>query len=148
MPGNLVAAARDEGRDSWLARLPAMVADLCKRWSLEVGAPFQPGGQTAWVAPARSASGAALVLKVGWPHWEAAHEADGLAAWDGRGAVLLHASAVLDDVVALLLERCVPGSALSDRPDDEQDAVVAGLLQRLWIIPPGGHGFRPLAEMC
>jgi streptomycin 6-kinase len=26
--------------------------------------------------------------------------------------------------------------------------VVAGLLRRLWVRPPDGHGFRSLAEMC
>ena len=34
-------------------------------WSLTVGEPFQAGGQTAWVAPARDASDAGLVLKIG-----------------------------------------------------------------------------------
>jgi streptomycin 6-kinase len=148
MPRNLVAAAKREGRDGWLASLPAVVAELKQLWSLEIGAPFQPGGQTAWVAPARDRAGTELVLKIAWPHPEAAHEAAGLATWRGQGTVALHAAEYLDGAVALLLERCVPGTALSFRPEDEQDSVIAGLLLRLWIEPAGDHGFRPLSEMC
>src|SRR5205823_11538588 len=92
LPRNLVVAARQEGREAWLATVPTVVGDLAERWSLTVGAPFQPGGQTAWVAPARDADGDELVLKVGWRHPEALHEAEGLRAWAGRGAVRLHAA--------------------------------------------------------
>ncbi|HJQ00388.1 MAG TPA: aminoglycoside phosphotransferase family protein [Jatrophihabitans sp.] len=148
MPRNLVEAAKREGRAGWLASLPANVAELKQLWSLEIGAPFQPGGQTAWVAPARDRTGTELVLKIVWPHPEAAHEAAGLATWRGRGTVALHAAEHLDGASALLLERCVPGTALSFRPEAEQDSVTAGLLLRLWIEPAGGHGFRPLSEMC
>src|SRR5271165_4617106 len=69
-------ACRPERRD-WVARLPGFVAEIAQRWSLDLGAPFQPGGQCAWVAPARTASGARLVLKIGWVHPEAMREADG-----------------------------------------------------------------------
>jgi streptomycin 6-kinase len=148
MPRNLVQTAKQEGRQGWLASLPAIVADLKQLWSLQIGAPFQPGGQTAWVAPARDGAGNELVLKIAWPHPEAAHEADGLTTWRGRGTVALHASEYLDDAIALLLERCVPGTALSCRAEAEQDSVIAGLLLRLWIEPADGHGFRPLYQMC
>jgi streptomycin 6-kinase len=148
VPRNLAAAAAREGRGDWLLTLPATVAALQARWSLQVGEPFQPGGQTAWLAPARSATGDDLVLKVAWRHEEALHEADGLRAWAGEGAVRLHAAAVLDDAIAMLLERCVPGTTLADRPEPEQDVVVAGLLLRLWREPPAGSPFRPLASMC
>ena len=84
-----------EGRDGWLATLPGSVGRLADAWSLTVGEPFQPGGQTAWVAPVRDAAGKEKVLKVGWRHPEALHEAEGLRAWAGQGAVLrrrVHAS--------------------------------------------------------
>jgi streptomycin 6-kinase len=148
VPRNLLAAAQEEGRTDWLAGLPAIIGDLTRRWSVEIGAPFEPGGQTAWVAPAQDAQGRSLVVKIGWPHPEAADEATGLAAWAGRGAVLLHAVEVLADATAMLLERCVPGVALSTRPEPEQDSVVADLLLRLWIPPPDSLRFRPLADMC
>lgn len=149
MPRNLVDAAEQEGRQAWLtARLPAVIGEVSALWSLRVGEPFQPGGQTAWVAPAADASGAGLVLKVAWRHAEAAHEADGLRAWDGNGAVRLYAAKDFDDAIALLVERCVPGTPLSDRPEREQDAVIAGLLRRLWIRPAQDHPFRSLRLMC
>jgi streptomycin 6-kinase len=74
-------------RSQWLATLPATVAELTSRWELELGEPYTPGGQCAWVAPARNPVGEQLVLKVGWRHREAEHEADALRFWDGRGAV-------------------------------------------------------------
>jgi streptomycin 6-kinase len=131
-----------------MATLPDTVRELAGRWSLTLGEPFQPGGQTAWVAPARRSGRRDLVLKVGWRHPEAAHEADGLREWDGHGAVALHASAELDHTVALLIERCLPGSPLASRPEVEQDAVVAGLLRRLWRAPAPGHPFPALGLMC
>jgi streptomycin 6-kinase len=149
LPRNLVTAAAHEGRQAWLATtLPAVIGEAQDRWSITVGEPFQPGGQTAWVAPARHASGAGLVLKVAWGHLEAAHEADGLRAWAGHGAIALHAASDFDDATALLVERCVPGTPLSRRPEPEQDTVIAGLLRRLWIEPAADHPFRPLQIMC
>ena len=150
MPRHLAEAAfeADERRRAWMATLPRTVAQLEQRWSLELGQPFQPGGQTAWVAPARTKARGDLVLKVAWRHTEAAHEADGLRAWDGRGTVRLHAVEAFDDTVALLLERCVPGTTLASRPEPEQDTVIASLLRQLWLDPTPDHRFRPLQQMC
>ena len=132
LPGNLVAAAEAEGRHGWLVTaLPAALGQVVPMWSLTVGEPFQPGGQTAWVAPARDESGAGLVLKIAWPHQDAAHEADGLRAWAGKGVVRLRAAHDFGDATALLIERCLPGTPLSRRPEPEQDLVIAALLRRL-----------------
>src|SRR6266508_1753321 len=108
LPRNLVEAAEQDGREAWLAALPGTVARLAEQWSLMVGAPFQPGGQTAWVAPVRDVRGNEMVLKVGWRHPEALHEAEGLLAWAGHGAVRLYATEDLGDTVGLLLEACRP----------------------------------------
>lgn len=149
LPSNLVAAARQEGRDGWLDLLPGLVAEAARRWSLTLGPPFEPGGVTAWVAPAHGPGGADLVLKLVWPHEDAAHEAAGLRAWDGRGAVRLHAATRLDGAEALLLERCRPGVPLSTLPEPGQDVVVAGVLRRLWAAPVAADaGFPMLAAMC
>jgi streptomycin 6-kinase len=139
----------DSPRRVWLAALPEIVADLSRRWSLEVGRPYQPGGCASWVAPASDDSGARIVLKVGWRHTEAEHEAEGLRAWRGEGTVRLIDALLFEDTSALLLERCEPGTALSDlSPALDQDVVVAGLLRRLWIEPSPGHPFRTLTSMC
>jgi streptomycin 6-kinase len=149
LPRNLVHAAEAEGRQGWLATaLPAALGQVHQMWSLRAGEPFQPGGQTAWVAPARDASGARLVLKIAWPHPDAAHEADGLRAWAGNGAVRLRAAHDFGDATALLIERCLPGTPLSGRPEPEQDLVVAALLRRLWIEPDREYPFQSLQLMC
>jgi len=177
LPQNLAEAAESEGRQHWLTTvLPEVVAQARNRWSLTIGEPFQPGGQTAWVAPARAAAcadltltrtdpaltrtdpalartdltlaRADLVLKVAWPHPEAAREADGLRAWAGHGAVRLHAAHDFGAARALLIERCRPGTELFRRPEPEQDTVIAALLLRLWIPPDPGHLFPSLEQMC
>jgi streptomycin 6-kinase len=148
LPRSLVAAAEREGRTAWLKTLPVTLRAIRERWSLEVGEPYQPGGQTSWVAPVCSGSRCDLVLKLAWPHPEALHEADGLRAWDGNGAIRIHASEKIGGTTALLLERCVPGTPLASRPEPEQDVVIAALLRELWIEPAPGHPFRTLQDMC
>ncbi len=68
------------------------------------------------MAPVRDSSGTELVLKLAWRHPESEHEADGLLTWGGHGAVRLQASQRFDETNALLVERCLPGSPLRDRP--------------------------------
>ena len=92
-PGEARRHRRSRGRATsardWLARLPALVAEVAEQWDLEVGAPLEPGGNISWVAPARRRSdGLDAVLKVQLPHPESAPEAVGLRAWAGDGAVL------------------------------------------------------------
>jgi streptomycin 6-kinase len=134
---------------AWLGRLAEIIDVLSERWSLEVGAPFQPGGRVSWVAPARDGAGRDLVLKAGWTHDECRDEAAGLRVWAGRGAVQVLDVHVDGPTTALLLERCVPGTTCkSALAEPEQDEVVAGLLRQLWCEPPAGHPFRTLVQMC
>jgi streptomycin 6-kinase len=143
-----VASTTDPARQHWVERLPAVIAQIAGQWELELGDPFEPGGACAWVAPARTASGERLVLKVGWVHSEATHEPAGLRFWDGNGTVRLHACELLGDCAAMLLERCEPGTMLADLPEPGQDEILCTLLQRLWREQPAGHDFPSLAEMC
>jgi streptomycin 6-kinase len=140
----------DPGRRAWLAALPDQIDELASWWSLDLGEPYVPGGQCAWVARARDRTGRDLVLKAGWRHSEAEHEADALRLWDGDGAVRCVAEHVSADTIALLLERCVPGTRLgSTLPGPDQDVVLAGVLRRLWQHdPPEEHRFRSLRSMC
>jgi streptomycin 6-kinase len=105
IPDDLALTAANEGRGDWLAGLPALVARIAAGWQLEVADPFLPGGTTAWVAPARDQAGHDFVLKIGWPHPEAEHEADGLRTWDGAGTVRLRQANQLAKATVLLLER-------------------------------------------
>jgi streptomycin 6-kinase len=135
----------------WLEKLPQVVADIAERWTLRVGEPFQPGGQCSWTAPAAGASGEDLVLKMAFRFGggEERDEAAGLRCWDGNGVVRLHAACDGRSEYALLMERCLPGTALDQvLSEPEQDVVVAGLLRRLWAQPHSQYPFRPLAQMC
>ncbi len=133
-------------RSAWLERLPGVVRDLGDRWSLTIGTPFDTDeGGAAWVAPATLSDGVRAVLKIGMPHMEGDHEIAGLRVWNGDGTVrLLEAD---ESVGAMLLERCEPGTLLRERPEPDQDMIVAGLLRRLWRAPADLHPFRPLTAM-
>lgn len=152
LPHALVDAASresDDGRQSWLMRLPGIVARIAERWTLTVKDPYQPGGQTAWVAPAHAPGIGAVALKVAWRHPEALHEADGLRAWAGGPVVRVHRAEVVDgQTSALLIERCEPGTSLMASTHADQDVIVAAMLRKLWITPPADHPFRALQEMC
>ena len=58
------------------------------------------------------------------------HEIQGLRFWNGEPTVRLLDSD--DEVGAMLLERCEPGTMLSSVPEPEQDVVISALLRRLW----------------
>ena len=151
MPRRLVeslAIDHDDRRRDWAATLPRLVAGVADRWGLTVGRPFQPGGMCSWVAPVRTTGGADLVLKVAWAQNESEHELEGLRVWGGAGTVHVRRGEKAGATTYLLLERGLEGRDLSDEPEERQDEVVAGLLRRLWVEPPPGHPFRPLAQMC
>lgn len=155
IPTYLADAARrdtDERRRNWIAALPQIVADLAERWSLVLGEPFQPGGQCSWVAPARTAAGEDLVLKVGWRHDESEHEADALRVWNGHGAVRLYAAHVSGHTSALF--RALPATA--DRrvllcTDLHGQNILAARRERWLVIDPkpylGDPAYDPLQHM-
>src|SRR5437867_9010127 len=123
-----------------------MIRDLQHGWSLTIGPPFEGAEVTVvWVATVRRADGSSGVLKVGLPHKEADHEVDGLRFWNGDPTV--HLLDAEDALGAMLLERCDPGTTLRTLPEEEQDVVIAGLLRRLWRVPPDPNPFRGLSAM-
>ncbi|HEV2493905.1 MAG TPA: aminoglycoside phosphotransferase family protein [Terriglobia bacterium] len=129
---------------AWLERLRFTLRELERRWSISSAANCEDVS-CAWVARVRRADGTPVVLKLGMPHMEGEHESLGLRFWDGNPTVrLLDAD---EDLGAMLLECCEPGTALSALPEPEQDVVIARLLNRLWRLPPPPHPFRPLAAM-
>jgi streptomycin 6-kinase len=76
---------------------------------------------------------------------EGEHELQGLRFWDGDPTVRLLAAD--EELGAMLLEHCLPGTALRVLPEPEQDLVIARLLRRLWRLPPAQHIFRPLSAL-
>ena len=148
VPRNLAAAAAiDPETRAWLGQLSQQVRDVASRWELALDAPYEPGGDTAWVAPVRTSAGEDVVLKVGRWHDEAEHEAEALRLWDGRGAARLLRDERLGNTLVLLIERCVPGTLLRSRAPVEQNAVIASVARQLHATPWRGTPFRPLAQL-
>jgi streptomycin 6-kinase len=147
VPEQLAASCRrTPERRAWLERLSDAVREVRERWSLSLEVPFGSDEVScSWVAPATRVDGTRAVLKLGMPHFEGEQEIAGLRFWDGDGTVrLLEAD---DDLNAMLLERCEPGTFLRSLPEPEQDVLVAKLLRRLWRLPAQPHAFRPLSTM-
>lgn len=130
-----------EGRD-WLDWLPRAVEECARHWRLELAEPF-PYAYTSLAVPVRREDGSDAVLKVQHLDRENEHEAQALRAWEGDGAIRL-----LDEFPprnALLLERCLPGTTLSEAGADVALRVLIDLLPRLWKPAPTPP-FRTLSE--
>ena len=115
IPSGLAASCHKTPlRAAWLERLPDVLRNLEHRWSLTLDAPFDDDEVScSYVAAVVRADGTPAVLKIGMPHMEGEHEIDGLRFWDGDPTVrLLMAD---DDLGAMLLERCEPGTVLRAR---------------------------------
>ena len=126
---------------AWIEALPGLVQACARRWSLRLSDPF-PYAFASLAMPATLPDGGEAVLKVQFPDQESEHEAEALSLWNGDGAVRLlgHDEARH----ALLLERCRPGTPLSELDEDTALEVMVDLLLRLWI--PAASPFRSLAS--
>jgi streptomycin 6-kinase len=146
VPHHLTATCRQKAEwTTWLDRLPATVESLLKRWSLTLGTVYDESASCAWVASATCADDTPAVLKLGLPHMEGRDEAHGLRFWDGDPTARLLMSD--DELGAMLLELCEPGTSLRLQPEPEQNQVIATLLHRLWRTPKAPHPFRPLSAL-
>ncbi|HEY6836947.1 MAG TPA: aminoglycoside phosphotransferase family protein [Gaiellaceae bacterium] len=103
--------------------------------------PFEPGAASELVQAVVTADGEDAVLKIQDPHRESEHEAAALELWAGEGAIRLLAHDPEEH--ALLLERCFPGTPLSERTTEASMDVLVGLLPRLWKRP---DGFRSIED--
>ncbi len=112
------------------------VPDLIReRWQLTLGEEYAPGA-AGRAFRAELSDGTPAVLKLQHPHRESEQEADALERWHGDGAVRLLARD--DERHALLLERCEPGTFLSEW-DGDRLGVLIELLPRLWKRADGFH---------
>ncbi|WP_406493827.1 aminoglycoside phosphotransferase family protein [Streptomyces sp. NBC_01604] len=120
---------------AWIAELPGLVDELLERWACAPDGEVTHGG-VGLIVPVRRQDGADAVLKVSFPHPGNVHEPDAFAAWDGRGAVRLHARD--DERFAMLLERAWP-QTLAEAGDEDEIVTVAGRLNRRLAVPaPAG----------
>ncbi|WP_329138837.1 aminoglycoside phosphotransferase family protein [Streptomyces sp. NBC_01476] len=119
----------------WLAELPGIVEELLARWGCVPDGEVMHGG-VGVIVPVRQEGERAAVLKVSFPHPGNVHEPDAFAAWDGRGAVLLHERD--DGRFAMLLERART-STLTEVEDGDEVVTVAGRISRRLAVPaPAG----------
>jgi streptomycin 6-kinase len=132
------------GGAEWLARLPDLLAECERRWSLTVR-PTNFELSYNYVAPATLADGTQIVLKAGVPNPELLTEIEALRLYDGRGCVrLLDAD---PDAGILLLERLYPGEMLTIiTDDDEATRLAAQVMQNLWRTLPAVHNFPSVAD--
>jgi streptomycin 6-kinase len=125
--------------DRVLARLQLAAGDIAREWGLTL----LPGQAGRYSNVAFTADGS--VLKVTpVEDDEADHEGDALALWDGQGAVrLLRRDARRR---ALLIERALPGTDISNLPEEEATAAAVGVAMRLWRPARRGEPFRGIGE--
>jgi streptomycin 6-kinase len=134
---NVKEAWGQAGAD-WLDRLPAVLAEIEERWSLQVSGPFDLSFN--YVAPAICEDGAEVVLKLGVPGDHFRREVEALRIFSGRGSVRLLKSDPL--VGVMMLERLKPGAYLGDVSDERRaTSIAAGVMRRLWRPAPSEHRF-------
>lgn len=141
---NAVQVWGETGR-AWLDALPDHLGACSRHWGLTVGEPFELSHH--WVAPARTSSGDAVVIKLGVPgHPHLAREADVLRRWDGHGAVRLLGSD--PEHGALLVRRARPGTPATElvpARDEEATRAVLAVARSLHEADPGGLGLPDVA---
>ena len=130
------------GRE-WLDRLPELVGQLLRDWSLTLAGP-PVAGNVGLVWEVRRADGTAAMLKVSWRDAETRNEAEALRRWDGHGAArLIEASG---EAGALLLERLDAGTSLTSAPMDAAIEVAAELLSLLHVSEWSGSEWSGLDD--
>jgi streptomycin 6-kinase len=124
---------------AWRESVPQLVAACVDRWSLELGEPYVQGaaGHTVRV---ELPDGSPAVLKLIYPQRESEHEAEALEVWSGDGAV--HLFAYDEELWAMLIERCEPGTLLAKTDPEHALRVLIGILPRLWV--EAGEPFHTL----
>ncbi|MFI2208126.1 aminoglycoside phosphotransferase family protein [Streptomyces sp. NPDC020141] len=141
-PQRLVRALGES--DPWLGRLPGIAEETVARLGLRVERVLAPGGRSGLIVLVRLADDTPATLKLAPGSAAPALERAALAHWDGWGAVrALPVSGAGD---ALVLERLHPEVSLRSLPEAKALLEAAGVVRRLWVAPPAGHGFETVAE--
>jgi streptomycin 6-kinase len=119
----------------WREGAPQIADEIADEWGLTLGEAYPPG-YCGHVVRAETRDGTPAVLKVYFPDRESEQEPDALERWDGDGAIRLLRRD--DERCAMLLERCEPGTFLSQW-DGDRLGVLIDLLPRLWKPAAGFH---------
>ncbi|MEU0688238.1 aminoglycoside phosphotransferase family protein [Streptomyces uncialis] len=138
-------SADDSADGKWLDALPGLFADAVERAGLSVERVRVPGGRSSLVALVRTADGTPAALKLAPPGARPERERAALEHWAGVGAVRTLAGPVPPG--ALLLERLSPDVPVRSLPEAKSMLEAVGVLRRLWVAPPVGHGFETVTGL-
>jgi len=128
---------------AWLERLPAILANCQRRWSLTIGPPFALTFN--YVAPAVRADGTQVVLKVCSLTDEFPQQPEALRLVDGYGMVRLLECDPAEEI--MLLERLMPGTFLRNVEDDEvSTSIAASIMRKIWRPVPEKHPFKTVQD--
>lgn len=138
------ALSHGEEGQQWLDRIPSLITDYQKKWSLQVFPPFPLSYN--YVAPAIRSDGSKAVLKIGFPKDKEFYtEIDALTLFHGEGVVRL--LEVDRDNAVILIEQIIPGTPLSTLTDDDQaTSILASVMKTLWKPVPQDHTFISIKE--
>ena len=125
-----------DGR-SWLAQLPALVAEIEARWHISLDRSLS-GGTAAFVASGLTSNGVPVVLKIGVPDPALHDEIGTLERAQGHGYVRL-----LDhdaQTGAMLLEALGESLSTCDLPPEQQLRILGTLAVTAWTVPRAEAG--------
>lgn len=148
VPDALVASyTRNGGEEerAWIARLPALVAEMLDRWELERDGGIA-SGEASLVVPVCRADDTRAALRLQMPREETTAALIGLRAWNGDGIVRL-----LDhdpESSAMLLERLDLSRTLVSVEDDDVAMGALGAIMRRLHSVPAPEGLRGLDEVA
>jgi len=136
-----------EAGSRWLAGIPELLQQICRRWHIRIDAPFERLSYN-FVAAATRSDGLPVVLKAGVPSQELISEAAALQCYAGRGAVsLLESDAELG---VMLMERINPGRTLLELSNGQYEewvvSAAAQAIRALRCPPPAEHSFRSVSD--
>lgn len=124
----IITLRGDVGK-KWLEDLPEIIKQYEKNWDIKVFSPFHLSYN--YVAPAQTADGQAVVLKISFPdNHEFNLEMAALKCFNGEGAIKVLREDLESGVV--LLEKTEPGQGIRSIPNEsERTATVASVLKKL-----------------
>lgn len=144
----ILGAFREEGM-RWIERLPQIIGELEKNWSLKIDKKPFPNLSYHYVAPCLCADESEAVVKIGFPG-EAAYilnEVKMLKFMNGGRLVKL--LRFDEKRFAMLLEKLTPGENLKTVClDDDSKAVEIAIktMKKFWRKPPENHDFQMLEK--
>lgn len=146
MNQEFVKHALNNGKDGqeWLNKIPEIVREYEKKWSITIYDPFNLSYN--YVAPAERSDGTKVVLKIGFPKDpEFQTEIDALEIFNGEQAVRLFEKD--RERAVILIEQVMPGESLSSLEDDDKATrILASVMKKLWKPLPVDNKFITISE--